>query len=150
MFPLDADPAFAGLSSPAMRWASQPRLLASYPRHAQTAKLSAEAGRLIATNSANTFADGMAVRVPVSDALDIYSKGAESIITVSDGEIAEAIRLYYRLTHNLTEVAGAAPLAGALQEKHLHQGCKIGAILCSGNIDIEWFQTILSGGTPQV
>jgi len=91
-------------------------------RAAQTAKLSAEAGRLIETNSANTFADGMAVRVPVPDALDIYPKGAERIITVSDGEISEAIRLYYRLTYNVAEGAGAAPLAEALQEKHLHQG----------------------------
>ena len=65
---------------------------------AQTAKLSVEAGRLVETNSANTFADGMAVRVPVQEAFDVYSKGAERIIAVSDDEVAEAIRLYFTAT----------------------------------------------------
>ncbi|MCU0911272.1 MAG: pyridoxal-phosphate dependent enzyme, partial [Rhodobacteraceae bacterium] len=43
---------------------------------AQTAKLSVEAGRLVETPAARTFADGMAVRVPVQAAFDIYSRGA--------------------------------------------------------------------------
>ncbi|MEO0945850.1 MAG: threonine dehydratase, partial [Pseudomonadota bacterium] len=52
--------------------------------HAQTAKLSVEAGEMVETNSARTFADGIAVRVPVQEALDIYAKGAARIITVSE------------------------------------------------------------------
>ena len=44
--------------------------------NAPTAKLSAESGRLVETNSSNTFADGIAVRVPVREAFDIYSTGA--------------------------------------------------------------------------
>jgi len=55
--------------------------------NAQTVKLSYDAGRLIETDSANTFADGMAVRVPVQDAFDIYSKGAERIVAVSDDDV---------------------------------------------------------------
>jgi len=70
---------------------------------AQCAKLSVEAGRLIETNAARTFADGMAVRVPVQEAFDIYSKGAARIIAVSDTEVADAIRLYYTGTHNVAE-----------------------------------------------
>ena len=85
--------------------------------NAQTAKLSAEAGRLIETDSARTFADGMAVRVPVQAALDIYGPGAARIVTVSDAEVAEAIRIYYRDIHNLAEGAGAAPLAALMQER---------------------------------
>lgn len=117
---------------------------------AQTAKLSVEAGRLVETNSARTFADGMAVRVPVQAAFDIYSKGAARIISVSDDEVAQAIRLYYSATHNLSEGAGAAPLAGLLQERTLMVGKKAGVILCGGNVDTAWFQTILAGGTPVV
>ncbi|WP_108838598.1 threonine dehydratase [Tateyamaria sp. Alg231-49] len=117
---------------------------------AQTAKLSFDAGRLIETNSANTFADGMAVRVPVQEAFDIYSKGAERIITVSDDEVAEAIRLYFTATHNVAEGAGAAPLAGLMQERDAMAGRKVGVILCGGNIDTAWFRTVLAGQTPQV
>jgi threonine dehydratase len=117
---------------------------------AQTAKLSVEAGRLVETNSARTFADGMAVRVPVQAAYDIYSKGAARIIAVSDDEVAEAIRIYYRDIHNLAEGAGAAPLSGLMQEKAAMQGRKVGVILCGGNIDTEWFLAVLGGGIPEV
>ncbi|WP_107845088.1 threonine dehydratase [Litoreibacter ponti] len=117
---------------------------------AQTAKLSVEAGALVETNSADTFADGMAVRVPVQDAYDIYSKGAERIIAVSDDEVAEAIRAYFHCTHNVAEGAGAAPLAGLLQEKERMAGKTCAVILCGGNIDTEWFLKVMAGETPKV
>ncbi len=117
---------------------------------AQTAKLSVEAGRLIETNSATTFADGMAVRVPVQEAFDVYSRGAERIIAVSDDEVAEAIRLYFTATHNVAEGAGAAPLAGLMQERASMRGKRVGVILCGGNIDTAWMRTVLAGQTPQV
>jgi threonine dehydratase len=116
--------------------------------HAQTAKLSVEAGAMIETNSANTFADGMAVRMPVQEAFDIYSKGAERIVAVSDDHIAEAIRAYYYNTHNLAEGAGAAPLAALIAEKDKMAGKRVGVILCGGNIDTDWFLQVLAGKTP--
>lgn len=114
------------------------------------ARLSLEAGHLVETNSAATFADGMAVRVPVQAAFDIYSKGADRIITVSDDEVAAAIRLYFRAIHTLAEGAGAAPLAGLIRECEQMAGRKVGVILGGGNIDMGWYQAILSGQTPQV
>lgn len=117
---------------------------------APTAKLSAEAGRPVATDSARTFADGMAVRVPVPEALAIYGTGAARILTVSDAEVAEAIRACYADTHNLAEGAGAAPLAALMQERERMAGRKVAVILCGGNIDREWFLTILAGGVPAV
>jgi threonine dehydratase len=116
--------------------------------HAQTAKLSVEAGAMIETNSANTFADGMAVRMPVQEAFDIYSKGAERIVAVSDDLVAEAIRAYYYNTHNLAEGAGAAPLAALIAEKDKMAGKRVGVILCGGNIDTDWFLQVLAGKTP--
>jgi threonine dehydratase len=117
--------------------------------NADCAKRSVEAGRLVETESAATFADGMAVRVPVQAAFDIYSKGAARIVSVSDDEVAEAIRLFYRCTHNLAEGAGAAPLAGLMQEKDRMAGKKAGVILCGGNIDADWFIEVLQGRTPR-
>ncbi|OAN82459.1 hypothetical protein A8B78_08390 [Jannaschia sp. EhC01] len=118
--------------------------------NAQTAKLSVEAGQLVETDSARTFADGMAVRMPVQAAFDIYSRGAARIMTVSDAEVAAAIRVYFRDIHNLAEGAGAAPLAALMQEKEAMAGKKVGVILCGGNIDTEWFLTVMSGGVPEV
>ena len=109
------------------------------------AKLSYEAGKLIETNSANTIADGMAVRVPVKEAFDIYSKGASRIVAVSDDEIGAAMRILYRDTHNLAEGAGAAGLAALLQEKDRMRGKKVGIILSGGNVDLPLYAKILAG-----
>ena len=116
--------------------------------NAQTAKLSAEAGRMVETDGAATFADGMAVRVPVADALAIYAKGAERIVAVSDDAVADAVRHYYTDTHNLAEGAGAAPLAAALSERETNRGSRVAVILCGGNIDTDKFVTIMGGHTP--
>ncbi len=126
------------------------KVVAVVSERAQTAKLSVEAGHLVETNTAATFADGMAVRVPVQEALDIYGKGADRFVAVSDDEVADAVRLYFRATHNIAEGAGAAPLAALMQERDRMQGRKVGVILCGGNIDTAWFQTVLAGGTPKV
>ena len=126
------------------------RIVGVVSEHAQTAKLSFEAGHPVATASARTFADGMAVRVPVDEALAIYGTGAERIVAVSEAEVAEAIRTYYHDTHNLAEGAGAAPLAALMQEKDAMTGRKVAVILCGGNIDRDWLVTVLQGGIPTV
>lgn len=126
------------------------RIVGVVSEHAQTAKLSVEAGRPIETAPPRTFADGMAVRVPVQEALDIYGAGAERIVTVSEDAVAEAIRVYYRDIHNLAEGAGAAPLAALMKEADDMRGREVAVILCGGNIDTDWFLTVMQGGVPQV
>ncbi len=101
--------------------------------------LSFAAGTVVATNSSNTLADGMATRVPDADALAIIRKGASRIAEVSDDEVAAAIRAYWTDTHNLAEGAGAAPLAAAMQEKARLAGKRVGLILTGGNIDFDLF-----------
>ena len=81
----------------------------------------------------------MATRVPDADALAIIRKGASRIVQVSDDEVAAAIRAYWTDTHNLSEGAGAAALAAAMQEKAKIRGKRVGLILSGGNIDFELF-----------
>jgi threonine dehydratase len=108
------------------------------------------AGRIVATNSALTFADGVAVRVPDTTALDIIRKGVERIVSVTDDEIADAIRSIYSATHNCAEGAGAAALAALAKERGQLQGRRAAVILTGQNIDRAWMQIVLAGGTPRV
>lgn len=117
-------------------------------RNANAYRLSFDAGRPVATNSAATFADGMAVRVPDPEALAIIRAGAARIVEVSDDEVAEAIRIYHTDTHNLAEGAGAAPLAALAQERGRLAGRTAAVILTGGNIDRPWAAEVLAGGTP--
>ncbi|MCT4655963.1 MAG: threonine dehydratase [Cohaesibacter sp.] len=109
-----------------------------------------ESGKLTDADRSDTFADGMAVRCPDSDAFEIVAKGAERVIRVSDDLIAQAIRLIYRATHNLAEGAGAASLAGLMQEKDAMAGKKVGTVLTGQNVDADWMTQLLAGKTPVV
>ena len=112
--------------------------------------LSFEAGEVRETNSAATFADGVACRVPDATALELIRAGADRVVTVGEDEIAEAIRHYYTDTHNLVEGAAATPLAALMKERRGMAGRKVGLILSGGNIDTAAFAEVLRGGTPAV
>lgn len=107
--------------------------------------LSFAAGKVVATNSADTMADGMAVRGPDAEALGIILKGADRVVQVSDAEIGAAMRAYYEDTHQLTEGAGAASLAALMQERGRMQGKRIGLVLSGGNIDRPVYLRVLGG-----
>ncbi len=106
--------------------------------------LSCGARKPVPTNTADTFADGLAVRIPDPRALEIILAGATRIVTVSEEEMKAAVRHYYTDTHNLAEGAGAAALAALLQEREMMAGRKAGVVLSGGNIDRELYLEILS------
>jgi threonine dehydratase len=108
--------------------------------------LSFAAGKVVPTNSANTMADGMAVRGPDAEALDVILKGADRIVQVSDAEIMEAMRAYYSDIHQIAEGAGAAALAALMQEHERLKGKRVGLILTGGNIDKSLYLRALAGG----
>ena len=107
--------------------------------------LSFSAGHVVATNSAQTLADGVATRSPDPEALRIIRGGAARFVLVSDDEIADAIRLYWSATHNLAEGAGAVALAGARKDRAAIAGKKIGLVLSGGNIDAALFRSWVFG-----
>jgi threonine dehydratase len=103
--------------------------------------LSVTAGHVVETQRADTRADGMATRVPNPDALAIIRAGASHIVTVTDDEVADAIRAYWTDTHNLAEGAGAAPFAALMQERAGRAGQRVGVVLGGGNIDLALFRS---------
>jgi threonine dehydratase len=103
--------------------------------HADAYARSFEQGAPVPTDSADTLADGMAVRVPHPDAVDMISRHAARVVRVSDDEVGTAIRHLLSDTHQLAEGAGAAPLAALLKERERMRGKKVALILSGANID---------------
>lgn len=120
------------------------RIVGVVAANAPAIALSLDAGRVVTTENANTFADGMACRVPDPGAFAVIQAGAERVVQVSEDEIAMALRAYWTDTHNLAEGAGAAPLAALLQERESMRGRRVGLILSGGNIDLAVARTILA------
>ena len=112
--------------------------------HADAYAQSVEQGRVVCTESAHTFADGLACRQPLPEALEIIAKGAARVIRVSDQQIAHAIRVYHETTHNTAEGAGAAALAGLISERLRQKGRRVALILSGANIDRLLYAAILA------
>jgi threonine dehydratase len=112
--------------------------------HAPAYKLSFEARTHIEHAVTTELADGMACRVPDDAALDILGRGAARVLAVTDEEVAAAMRLYFSATHSTAEGAGAAPLAGALQERARNRGRRIAVVLSGGNVDSNMFARVLA------
>ncbi len=107
------------------------------------------AGQVVATDSADTFADGLACRLPMAEPLAIVRQGAARVVEVGEAEIAEAMRTLFRVTHNVAEGAGAAALAALMQERTQQAGKRVGVILSGGNVDAAVFQAVLAGEVPR-
>ncbi len=107
--------------------------------------LSFDAGHAVSTNTADTFADGVATRIPVPEAVAVINRNAARIVTVTDAEILEAQRLLLRCTHNLAEPAGAAALAALLTERSRQAGKSVAVILSGGNADTANIRQMLAG-----
>ncbi len=106
------------------------------------------AGRPVTTPTAYTFADGIATREPQQDAVEAICRGAAQFVEVSEDEMAEAMRIYFDDTHQVSEGAGAAPLAALMRERAGLAGRRVGLILSGGNIERARFLQVLSGITP--
>ena len=101
------------------------------------------AGRVIAAPVTTMIADGVAVRVPDEDALEIILENVDHIVRVSDDEAREAMRIYFTATHNTVEGAGALALAAALKERDTIRGKRVALVVSGGNVDREVFAKIL-------
>jgi threonine dehydratase len=103
------------------------------------------AGRPVTRDSADTFADGLATRQPYMLTFPSLVQGLAGFVTVSESEIADAVRLLLRSTHNLAEGAGAAGLAGLRRLAAELAGREVAVILSGGNIDAETLRRVVSG-----
>jgi threonine dehydratase len=106
------------------------------------------AGQVVVTESADTFIDGVAARSPDPEAIQRMVAGAARIITISEDQAAEAMRLHFRATHNVPEPAGALALAALLKEVDRARGKRVALIQTGGNIDSAMLATVLNGRTP--
>jgi threonine dehydratase len=102
--------------------------------------------RVMEAPSRTFLADGLACRTPNAQAMEVIWEQVARIVEVTEAEIAHAMRVYYQDTHNLAEGAGAAALAGALKEKNVLQGKRIGIILTGGNVDREIYENVQPEG----
>jgi len=121
------------------------RIVGVVSAHATAYQQSYREGRVIEAPVTTLLADGMACRVPDAQALEIIRAEVDEVIAVSDDAVADAMRALFADTHNVAEGAGAASLAGALQQRERWVGRRVGVTVSGGNVDSAVFARVLTG-----
>ena len=122
------------------------RIVGVVSAHATAYQQSFREGRVIEAPVTTLLADGMACRVPDSQALAVIRREVDDVIAVTDDQVASAMRALFADTHNVAEGAGAAALAAALLQREKWAGRCVGLPLTGGNVDSVLFAQVLGAG----
>ena len=112
-------------------------------------KAALETGQPVHLPSATTLADGIAVRAAGKLPLEIVQQYVDEIVTVSEGEIANAVLMLLDIEKAVSEGAAAVPLAALLNKKVALSGKNVGLIVSGGNIDVNLISRIIESGLIQ-
>ncbi|WP_448903091.1 threonine ammonia-lyase [Eubacterium sp.] len=117
------------------------------PAEAACMKASLSAGKVVTLDSANTIADGTAVKTPGSNIFPYIQKNIDDIITIEDDELIDA---FLDMVENHKLVAENSGLLTIAALKHLKcKDKKIVSIISGGNMDIITMSSILQHGLIQ-
>ncbi|RZL89810.1 MAG: threonine dehydratase [Variovorax sp.] len=142
--PIGLGSGFAAAAAARAHCGVNSRLIGVVSTHATAYLDSFKAGRWMESPVTTRLADGMACRTPVPESLEVLQREAADVIAVSDDEVAEAMRVLFTDTHNVAEGAGAASLAGALQQRERWRGKTVGVTISGGNVDAPLFAQVLA------
>ncbi len=124
----------------------QTRVIGVQSELAPAVTLSWRQGRPVETGTPQTFAEGMATRASAEMTLALMRRHVHDMVLVSDAALREAIRVLLKITHNLSEGAGAAATAAAFQMRERLAGKTVVGIFSGGNLDLRELARILGNG----
>ena len=101
-------------------------------------------GERVVGDHVATFAEGMATRVTFDFTFGILRELLDDVVTLTEEELMEGVRLALRTTHNLAEGAGAASLAAAVKLREQLRGKQVVCVMSGGNIDQPTLARVLS------
>jgi threonine dehydratase len=119
------------------------RVIGVEPAGADDTARSFAMGAAVTVARPDTIADGLAIQTPGELTLPINLALVDAVVTVTDDEIVDAMRLLFERTKQVVEPSGAASLAAVLAGRIA--GDHLGVVLSGGNIDIDRFAALCRG-----
>jgi threo-3-hydroxy-L-aspartate ammonia-lyase len=122
------------------------RIVGVEPEAGDDYKRSLEAGRRITIEVPRTIADGQQLTTPGELTFEVNRRLVDEIVTVSDGQIVDAMGLLFERLKVVAEPSGACALAALLAGKiDVPAGARVGVILSGGNVSAARFAELLRG-----
>jgi len=116
--------------------APETQIIAAEPEQADDAYRSFKAGHIIADDAPVTIADGL--KVPLKDLTwHFVSNHVTDILTASEEEIIDAMKLTWKRMKIVMEASSAVPLATIIKNKDRFAGKRVGVIITGGNVDLD-------------
>ena len=142
LVPVGAGSGVCGTSIVAKTINPRVQVIAVQSAQAPAGQRSWAAGEMVEAEM-NTFAEGVATRVPFANTQAIMRRYLDDFLLVDDAAIKRAIVTLLEHTHNIAEGAGAVSTAAALQNSGRFTGKKIVLVLSGGNLAVEKLKAIL-------
>jgi threonine dehydratase len=136
LVPLGNGALFAGVGRWMKAHSPATRMVAICATGAPSMALSIREGTVRCTDEANTIADGIAVRIPVPEALEDLRDVVDDVVLVEDNAILEAMRFVLRCHGLFLEPAGAAGVAAAMVFREKFRGGRVATLLTGGNTNL--------------
>ena len=111
------------------------RVVGAEPEQADDAFQSLRSGERRAVVAPNTIADGLRASIGVRN-FQLLRSHVDDVVTVSEAQIMEAMRIVMNDLKLLIEPSSAVPVAAALAGKLGASGQRIGIVLSGGNVDL--------------
>jgi threo-3-hydroxy-L-aspartate ammonia-lyase len=119
------------------------RVIGVEPEAGDDTKRSFEAGERVRIDVPRTIADGQQLPIPGELTFPVNQRLVDEIVTVSDAEIVDAMRLLFERTKTVTEPSGACAFAALLAGKVEAAGLRVGVTLSGGNVTAARFAELL-------
>lgn len=119
------------------------KIIGVEPENASSMKDSIEKGEIQTLQSANSIADGIAVKTPGDLTYSIIKENVDEIVRVSENELANALFFLMENEKIMAEGAGAASVAAVISNKIEMVNKKIVTLISGGNIDMNMVINII-------
>lgn len=134
LVPLGNGALLAGMGTWLRAHRPETRIIGVCAAGAPAMALSMDAGRPVTTAEADSIADGIAVRVPVPEALDDLRAVVDEVLLVDEAAIVDAMRLVFETLGLVVEPAGVVGIAAAATHGARFAGARVATPLCGGNV----------------
>jgi threonine dehydratase len=149
LVPVGGGGLIAGIALALKTLKSSTRIIGVQAAALPSMKLSIEQNQIARVPAAATIADGIAVRAPGDETFPMVKKFVDDIVTVSEGEIANAVLMLLEIEKTVAEGAAATALAALVNGKVSFTGKNVGVLISGGNIDMNLITRIIENGLIQ-
>jgi len=145
LVPIGGGSGAAGLITVRDALGHQARIIGVQAEAADAVARSWRTGTRVVLDACPTFAEGLATRVTFDLTFGILQRGLDDMVTLTEAELAEGVRMALGTTHNLAEGAGAAAIAAAAKLAPSLAGQHVVCVMSGGNIDRRTLARVING-----